>query len=216
MELSTNYQLLRMPLLNMDLDLTKSFNSLPVDKFLKEDEPFKYRFRRYGSGYIKNLEVTWNKGESDFVQQETLNNYAGGVKRGFPELTFDTKDFIFKNIIRPILYEFLPSDDYSFGAHQIRIKANDSYMGKPAPEGIHQDGFDYVAVCCIETNNVTGGDSILVDNNNYNKKLLDTELRAGEILIFNDKEFAHYASPIVPKCPGDAYRDVIVTTYSKI
>lgn len=209
------YDLLRMPVLNLDPELFDSFQKLPVDQFLNTNEPFQYRFRRYGSGSIKNLQVSWDEQQTCFLQNENLNNYAGGVNRNFPPLEEQTKKFIIKNIITPIMYEFLPKSDYTFGAHQIRIKANDQYMGRPAPEGIHQDGFDYVAVCCINANNVTGGDSILVDVNDYNKKLVDTELRAGEILIFNDKTFAHYASPIVPKCPGDAYRDVIVTTYTK-
>lgn len=89
-------------------------------------------------------------------------------------------------------------------------------MEKPTPEGIHQDGFDYVAVACIDTNNIVGGVSLLVDPGKHSTKYLEAELKSGNILLFNDRTYARHAAPIVSKIPGNGYRDVVVTTYNKI
>jgi len=86
-------------------------------------------------------------------------------------------------------------------------------MGKPAPEGIHQDGFDYVMVSCLSLKNVSGGDSILVDAKNHSQIIYDKALEETECLLFNDRAYAHYASPIIPKMPGICTRDVFVTTF---
>ena len=55
------------------------------------------------------------------------------------------EQIVASNII-PTLAAQLPGDEFTIGVHQIRIIANDDDMGKPAPEGIHRDGFDFVAV----------------------------------------------------------------------
>ena len=97
--------------------------------------------------------------------------------------------------------------------HQIRIVANELNQGMPTPEGIHQDGFDFVTVSCIDTANVSGGISFILDSRDHTKVAFEGTLLPGMLLIFSDRTFAHYTSNISPKLPGEAHRDVIVTTF---
>lgn len=210
------YKILALPVLKLANSIRVSFANLPVDKFLNNSEPYKYRYRRYGSAIVINSTIIWNSGPEIFLQDKKINQYAGNIVRTFPPLEPHLKTFIRDNIILLVIRNIIPVGNYEVGAHQIRVTANDKYMGKPAPEGIHQDGFDYVSVSCIENNNVAGGISLLIDSKDYNKKILEKELKNGDILIFNDRTYAHYTSPIVPKIPGNCYRDVIVTTYKLI
>ena len=108
----------------------------------------------------------------------------------------------------------LPGDKFTIGVHQIRIVANDDDMGKPAPEGIHRDGFDFVAVVAVARTNVNGGVTMLVDLDDYNKALFEDTLESGEAIVFDDRIVAHYTTPITPRYPGAASRDVFVVTFS--
>ena len=193
--------------------IQQSFDHLPEDRYLSES--FNYRMRRYHSGYITNEALRWDKEPKIFNQAKAINQLAGGVQRQFPSIPVLTRKFISNQIIMGKLYNKLPQGDYDIGVHQIRIIANDTYMGKPAPEGIHQDGFDYLCVFCVNLDNATGGDSLLVDLKDHANLLVDLALKPGEMLLFNDRLFAHYASPIMPKLPGEARRDVFVMTFKK-
>ena len=210
------YTTLSMQVDKLDNSIIHSFKNLPVDEFLNANEPYKYRYRRYGSAKVIDSLILWKHIPESFLQNAKINKYAGDISRSFPTLEADLQRFVGDHIISLVIDKSIPSGNYEIGVHQIRITANDQYMGKPAPEGIHQDGFDYVAVSCIDMDNIVGGTSVLVDPKDHRKTFLEKELSCGEILVFNDRSYAHYASPIVPKIPGNCYRDVIVTTYKKI
>ena len=210
------YKVLRIDEKELDPSILDSFNNLPKDEFLKKDEKFIYRYRRYGLGIISGYLIEWNSNDNNFLQSTELNHYVGGINRKFEFIERIVQIFVANVLVKNVLGNFIPEGKYSIGTHQMRIKANDYYMGKPAPEGIHQDGFDYVTVSCINTYNVTGGTSILVDAMNYKTVFFEKNLRKGEILMFDDRRYAHYTSPIVPKIPGECFRDVIVNTYKKI
>jgi len=192
--------------------LVKSFETMPEDNYLKQD--FCYRKRCYSTGSIKNGIFFWDEISSSFLQTKNLNSYVGGVSRSFTPISQSIKNDIENNIVTTA-YGFLPPVDYSLGIHQIRIVANKFNQGMPTPEGIHQDGFDFVTVACINTANVSGGISFVLDAHDHTKVAFEGTLFPGMLLIFSDKTFAHYTSNITPKLPGEAYRDVIVTTFQR-
>ena len=193
--------------------LRQSFGEMPEDSYLQES--FCYRKRCYGTGYLKNGIFRWNETSDTFIQSENINKYVGGILRQFHPINQAIRHDIEKQIIYTA-YGFLPPVDYSLGIHQIRIVANKFNQGMPTPEGIHQDGFDYVTVGCIETSNVSGGISFVLDGHDHTKIAFEGTLSPGMLLIFSDRTFAHYTSNISPKLPGEAYRDVIVTTFQCI
>ena len=141
--------------------LTRSFSEIPEDTYLKQT--FCYRKRCYGTGRVENDTFTWDQKAPSFVQSESLNKYTGGVIRQFHPISQAIREDIEKKIVYTA-YGFLPRVDYSVGIHQIRIVANELNQGMPTPEGIHQDGFDFVTVSCIDTANVSGGISFILDS----------------------------------------------------
>lgn len=193
--------------------LIQSFEQIPADGYLKET--FCYRKRCYSTGYLKNGIFKWDEKSPSFIQSEKLNTYLGGITRQFHPISQAIRNDIEKNIISTA-YKFLPPFDYSIGIHQIRIIANKLNQGMPAPEGIHQDGFDFVTIACINTVNVSGGVSLILDAHDYAKIFFEGILLPGMLLVFSDKTFAHYTSNISPKLPGEARRDVIVTTFQHL
>ncbi|NBT86343.1 MAG: hypothetical protein EBT45_07625 [Alphaproteobacteria bacterium] len=111
---------------------------------------------------------------------------------------------------------YLPPCDYEIGVHQIRVVADDQSMGIPAPEGIHQDGFDYIAILSVNNQNLAGGVSILLSSQNPKDIIFEQSLQPSNCLLLNDRNLFHYVSPIVPKLPGNCFRDMIITTFSII
>ncbi|MER8383242.1 2OG-Fe dioxygenase family protein [Mesorhizobium sp. M1405] len=108
-------------------------------------------------------------------------------------------------------------DRWNIKLHPYRIVARDGVNGKPAPEGLHQDGVDFIVSHMIGRVNVTGGMSTITD---ASKRFLgDVEMNLpNDFVICNDRKTFHDVSSIVtenPKMPF-AYRDVLVITFEKL
>ncbi len=193
-------------------EFLSSFNNLEEDRYLKED--WCYRFRAYGSASIENNGVTWDS-SATFYQSETINAYAGGKIRTFAALPEVTRRFSETVLLYPEITQAMGTSIFRMGCHQIRICADNLHNGLPTPEGFHQDGFDVVMIICINQSNVSGGVSLLCQKDNREEILFNRVMAPGESLLINDREMMHYVSPITPRLPGFAYRDVIVLTFEK-
>lgn len=191
----------------------QSFDLLPDDNYLLNSS-VRYRKRCYSSAVLRSGGLIWNDRISAFSQSKKNNRYVGGVARIYSPVDSKVLAYLEKKIVFLALEE-LPECHYSIGVHQIRVTADDNNMGKPAPEGIHQDGFDFVMVVCFAASNTAGGNSLLMDAKEHSRVFYDKILQPGECLLFDDRKFAHYVSPVVPKLPGECYRDVFVVTYKK-
>ncbi len=193
-------------------ELLSSFSELDRDEYLKED--WCYRYRAYGEASISSLEVEWDS-ITTFYQSDAVNSYAGSQVRTFAELPDVTQRFAEGVIKDKLIDGELNRAQYRVGCHQIRICADDAHNGLPTPEGFHQDGFDFVVVNCINQYNVNGGATLICHKNSKEDILFDRQMLPGESLLINDRELMHYVSPITPKRPGFACRDVVVITFEK-
>lgn len=191
--------------------LTNSFENLHEDPYLKSY--FKFRKRKYSCGKICNGKFYWNESDISFHQTIGINQYLGGLSRKYLPIDLDIREDVLKGIILSA-YNQLPMANYEVGVHQIRILADTDNQGIPTPEGIHQDGFDYVTVTCVNSQNISGGITVLFDANDHKKITFEGILYPGMQIVFSDKSFAHYTSNITPKIPGVAFRDVVVTTFA--
>lgn len=93
----------------------------------------------------------------DFVQTSDINRFQGDVVRQFSPIEKSTLNsegfremcqlFAVKNDLR---------DGQEIEVHQIRITAIYDET-QVAPEGVHQDGFDHIAIVGVGRNNIEGG-----------------------------------------------------------
>jgi hypothetical protein len=197
----------------IDSNLLVSFDQLPPDDYLQSEMPFRYR--AFGLAMMRDGKLDWTD-RQEFFQSAAINSYAGGRERRFPPLHTPARVFAERFVGDQKLP--LTHRTAMVGCHQIRVVAEDSFNGYPAPEGFHQDGFDWVAITCIEQCNVNGGVSMVsrVDADEEDPLLIDRTIEAGETILLNDRAVRHYVSPITPKLPGRAYRDVIVLTFEEV
>lgn len=202
-----NYCLTRIDLSS----LQDFFEKLSPDKYTKGE--FAFRFRAYSKVRFSNNLIVWLP-KDIFFQSKLLNPYAGGIKREFDEIPSGVKEHLEKIVLS--LITTFPIGEYEIGLHMIRTLADNDHKGDPSPEGIHQDGVDYVTIGCVSCKNISGAITSLLTSKSRSNTVLQKTLEEGEILILDDKKLFHYTSAITPLLPGRAYRDVLIMTFRKI
>jgi hypothetical protein len=189
-------------------DLRPSFARLPLDPYIEGH----FRRRRY-SHFSGRPDALRRLTHQTFQQSRAVNYLLGGVRREYEEL----EDAVvalpaFRSMIATYI-DHLAIDPTvtDFGVHQIRILCSPEFAGDPAPEGIHQDGFDYVGIFCVDRHNVEGAATHLYKAKDQ-PPIFNRELQPGEVVFVNDREVFHYTDPLHPRVAGEGHRDVFVIT----
>lgn len=188
-------------------DLSSSFNDLPKTQHADGQ----YRLRRYsivkvGEHSIEHLPAR------EFVQSDDINTFQGNVSRSFEVIEDDVINsqgmFEMCRVFRDANHL---SVEHEIEIHQIRI-ATDAVETQVAPEGVHQDGFQHIAVIGIDRHNIEGGD-FLVYREKHEPPFLSMALQQGEVAILADNQLWHNARPIkAVKKDHQGYMDVFVLT----
>lgn len=188
--------------------IAKFFDSLPADPYLKGN----YRFRRLSNFRISDnnlLKLPHNR----LLQSKDYNPLLGDVVREFEELDermVELAEFE-KMVLEFFAFCQLCSHHTEIGVHQIRTTASVRQIGNPAPEGIHRDGVDLVGIFSINREGIEGGETELYKDKN-GSPIFKKILYPGEFLIFSDRQFFHYTSPVKPTTNRQGIRDVFVFT----
>jgi hypothetical protein len=148
--------------------LCEDWDHLEPDRYLQNEARF--RLRRYGRYFWSPtddvLEALPNE---SYFQPEQENSYAGGIARDFAPLRKDTVHNPFLHALVRSTFACLPVAEDRQGKtweariHQIRVVASPGQPGQPAPEGIHQDGTDFLTLHLVRRYNVLGADSTIYD-----------------------------------------------------
>jgi hypothetical protein len=182
------------------LRLCEDWDHLEPDQYLKGGT--KFRLRRYGRYY-------WSPASDDlaplpnepYFQPEDENSYAGGIVREFAPLRPDTLESPFLHALVRSTFACLPVAEDRQGMtwevriHQIRIVATPGEPGLPAPEGIHQDGTDFLTLHLVRRDNVVGGESTIYDLDR--RPIRRWTMRdALDSMILEDPRVMHKATPV--------------------
>jgi len=173
----------------------------------------KYRLRRYSVVELRATFWTWNPitlptyratqveitrlPTRPFKQSEKLNSHQGGMSRLFDEID---EDALQSKGMKEACLIFMQANNLSSGAeveiHQMRVRTlPDTAWTHVAPEGIHQDGFDYIATLGINRHNIHGGELMVYRDKNF-APFMTYRLRDGEMVMLKDRELWHNATRI--------------------
>ncbi len=183
------------------------FETLPPDPYLAGH----YRFRRFSHFRISNRQLL-PLPHACFYQSKAYNKLLGNVTRDYEELE---PGLIQSDAFRQAVLTYFDfcqqcSPFKEIGVHQIRITAAQAQEGNPAPEGVHHDGVDLVGILCIARHQVLGAETQL-SLTKAGAPIFKKVLNPGELLVFNDHQFFHYTTPIMP-VKDHGHRDVFVFT----
>ncbi len=175
-----------------------------------------YRLRRYSKFDFNADDLTINVQQGvTFSQDDSINNFQGNVARTYDDLSdkVQANPAFLKMCQALVEHSDLPSQCV-LEAHQMRIIAKPEVgVAESAPEGIHQDGFDYVAVFTVARHNEQGGDLCVWRDKNAPSPILSTTPKSGEYYIINDHTLWHSATPLSPMDKSQqAYWDLFVIT----
>ncbi|WP_108651800.1 2OG-Fe dioxygenase family protein [Dongshaea marina] len=190
--------------------LGQFFETLEPDPYLESN----CRFRAF-SRYRKSEQGIERLDGNNFMQSSDVNRLIGDVERSFehisPELEQQAE---FQYLLNAFIERTgIDSEKTPIGVHQIRVTCSCDLSGSPAPEGIHQDGFNFVGIFCVRRENVRGGYTQIFSAPVDQHPHLSSTLEENQFIILNDKRYFHYVSEIQPadkQQPG--VRDVFVLT----
>ena len=197
---------------NSYCNLLSSFNNLSVD--VKNEKGFITRMRRYGDYQIdidRDVYSIYYTGKDTF-QQNVLDKRREERKFELLEPQIIDNNFILQLMVQSCALSLLNSqrkiNRFNVSLHQVRQVTYPGIESHNSPEGIHQDGVDYIVSAFVfKRYNIKGGESIIYDEN---KNQIDQIiLKHGEGLFQNDKKLWHYVTPIQSKRDYVGYRDII-------
>merc|ERR1712076_5743 len=100
------------------------------------------------------------------------------------------------------------------GIHMFRVHCSLNAATSPAPEGRHQDGFEYISVSVLDRCRVEGAESI-VALTREGPPVLEKVFLPGQGIVFDDKFYYHDVTPILPSHGRtEGHRDVLVLTFT--
>ena len=188
--------------------IKESFKNLPFDEYIE----VKNRQRRFSHFHILSEKIVLLP-HKHFNQSSQHNCLFGDIDRNYLPLeykvaySFDLQ-YLINHFIKKFNHDNKPIE---VGIHQIRIICSPLMLGNPVPEGIHQDGYKYVGIYCVERTNILGGATSLYKDKN-SQPFVNITLNPNEFFIFNDKEYFHFTSAIQPEISAQGYRDVFIFT----
>jgi hypothetical protein len=200
-------------------ELTEDWNHLELDAYMSDNG--RYRRRRYGRFFFVPATSEVQRLEhAPVFQSRSVNSFAGGIHRDFAPLREST--FANPALLALIRHDFShnpsPSrsqlaEPWEVWVHQIRVETTIDKVGYPAPEGVHHDGHDFIAMHLIKKDNVSGGRSMIYDNDR--KPLYSCMLeRPLDTLYADDHRVMHNVEPIEALNPDrPAKRDVLIIDY---
>ncbi|MEH2313088.1 MAG: 2OG-Fe dioxygenase family protein [Nostoc sp.] len=183
------------------------FSNMPIDPYIKGN----YRSRRLSRFTVSGNELI-KLPHGYFFQSKEYNRLVGDVKREFAELDDALIELdIFRNLVLAFSDSCKLHPEAEIGVHQIRIICSPDNSANPAPEGIHQDGTDFIGIFSVDRDNIEGGETHLYTTKKE-KPVFSKVLNPGELLLVNDHDFFHFANPIKPQTDAQGSWDIFVLT----
>jgi hypothetical protein len=181
--------------------LAADWDDLELDRYLEVQA--KFRLRRYGRYYWAPASDTLAPLPYEpYFQPEEENPYAGGIRREFASLLPGTVANPFLLGLVRATFACLPLDTARQGrtwevrVHQIRIVAFPEQLSHPAPEGIHQDGTDFLTLHMVRRRNIAGGLSTIYDLERQPIQSF-TMVEPLDSMILEDPRVFHGVTPVL-------------------
>ena len=194
----------------------RTWDDLGLDTYMADGG--RYRKRRHAAFHA--TAAGWaRKPAQPHYQSRDFNALNGGVARWFDPMEAAVAEGpAFGAIMRLCtrLFDGLtPAPAWHVEAHQFRIEAKAGAAGKPTPEGMHQDGVDWVLVLMVARRNIRSGTTSI---HGLDRRLLGsfTLEHPMDAALVDDHRVFHGVTAVEPLDPAQpAHRDVFVLTFRR-
>ena len=192
-----------------------SWDDLGLDTYMADGG--RYRKRRHAAFAVTESGVL-RKPAQPHYQSRDFNALNGGVARWFEPVGDVADGPAFQAIMRTCTALFsglTPAPAWHVEAHQFRIEARPGQEGQPTPEGMHQDGVDWVLVLLVGRVNIASGETSIhgLDRRPLGYFTLERPMDAAFV---DDHRVFHGVTAVRPLDPSQsAHRDVLVLTFRR-
>ena len=197
-----------------------SWDDLGLDTYMADGG--RYRKRRHAAFRVRGDAVE-RKPHQAHYQSRDYNALNGGIARWFEPVNEETGT---SPALRAILQTCAalfdplspapdPSPLWHVEIHQFRIEARAGAEGRPTPEGMHQDGVDWVLVLLVSRENVAEGETRIAgpDKAPLGSFTLAEPMDAA---LVDDSRVFHGVTSVIPvDASRPAHRDVLVVTFRR-
>jgi hypothetical protein len=198
-------------------EFAASWNRLQLDTYMADGG--RYRKRRHAV-YRAEGDAVVRQTHQPHFQSIDYNPLNGGIARWFepiePEVGSSATMATILAFCRSLFDQLAQGvRAWHIEVHQFRIEARSDQAGKPAPEGVHRDGVDYVLVLLVNRRNIESGVTTIhaLDGSPLGQFTLTVPFDAA---IVNDARVAHGVTPVEPlDSSAEAFRDVLVVTFRR-
>jgi hypothetical protein len=191
-----------------------SWDDLGLDTYMADGG--RYRKRRHAA-FRAGPDGIIRKANQPHYQSRDFNALNGGIARWFePMLDTAAETAAFQGIMRyctDLFDSLTPAPAWHVEAHQFRIEARSNAAGQPTPEGMHQDGVDWVLVLMVDRENIAEGETSI---HGLDRSLLGSfTLREPlDSALVDDHRVFHGVTAVRALDPArPAHRDVLVLTF---
>lgn len=197
--------------------LRKDYESLPPDQYCESGNRYRRHSRYVLLPWLKLLEP---RPISGYVQDRELNPTDGGMMRTFERLSkaMEANAFLREMILfdfaNTTFSETIWSTPVDVGVHAIRYVARPGLPGVSSPDRLHKDGEPFTCIHLIERHGITGGESIVADNDK--KPLVRMSLTdCLDTVTVSDEDVYHQVESI-EVAPGESegHRDVLLIDFT--
>lgn len=173
------------------------------------------RLRRHAEFiYDRKRECLLDVPPRPYYQSRRSNSLFGGTARVFASFTEEGRGHaLIRRLISESAHEMVDlGPRVPIHAHMVRVLGRDGVAGEPSPEGMHQDGFDYVSIHLIRRENACHGETTIT--NSVGDEIVRITLRDPlDSAYLDDRRLHHGTTAISPMRGGVAVRDVLLLSY---
>lgn len=195
-----------------------SWGDMPVDGYMADGG--RYRRRRHATlSALPSSRCFQVQPHQPHYQKLDYNPLNGGIARHYepirPEVLAGPTLHTLITLGCELFGRLSPYSPWHIEVHQFRIEAQAGGTGHPTPEGVHQDGVNFVMMAMVRRTNMVNGSTTIYDRD---KQRLDqfTLQQPLDLAIVNDERVFHGVTPIVQLDVGaPAIRDVLVVTFRR-
>ena len=197
-------------------DFAASWDDLGLDTYMADGG--RYRKRRHQAFQVGDLLIT-RKPRQPHYQSRDFNALNGGIARWFEPVTDQVAEGLALPAILRLCHHVFdtltPAPAWHVETHQFRIEPQPGQEGRPTPEGLHQDGVDWVLVLLIRRENIASGETGIHGADRAPLASF-TLSEPGDAAWLDDHRVFHGVTAVQPFDPSrPAFRDVLVVTFRR-
>jgi len=202
------YALLELP--EVDQKILDSYEDCPHDEFMGNGTRYK-RFSQYKLSPVREdweFEILPHR---DYTAFKRFNAVGGGIRRPYEPIQVD-----FTPLIRlgALGFPLDRSESWQINVHQNRTQASPEKPGVLTPEGVHQDGHEYVMIAVLRRHSVSGGETRLWRPGAESPFWTGT-LEPGQAVLLDDRAISHDVTDVQPLDGRPGYRDILIVAFSR-